>query len=83
MVPRLVPEILSLDAFCDAAAAAAGTGIGDSRSWMTFWPKIFGISDISKKKKRKSRPVSAGPAWLIIAEIFNEKNKCRMIFEDI
>ena len=34
MVPRLVPEILSLDAFCDGAAAGAGAGIGDSRSWM-------------------------------------------------
>ena len=31
MVPRLVPEISSLDAFCDGAGAA---GIGDSRSWM-------------------------------------------------
>ena len=29
MVPRLVPEISSLDAFCDGGAAA---GIGDSRS---------------------------------------------------
>ena len=28
MVPRLVPEISSLDAFCDGA----GAGIGDSRS---------------------------------------------------
>ena len=36
MVPRLVPEILELDAFCDGGAAAAGAaaGIGDSRSWM-------------------------------------------------
>ena len=35
MVPRLVPEISSLDAFCDGAAAgAAGAGIGDSRSWI-------------------------------------------------
>ena len=37
MVPRLVPEISSLDAFCDeaaAAAAAGAAGIGDSRSWM-------------------------------------------------
>ena len=35
MVPRLVPEISSLDAFCDGAGAAgAGAGIGDSRSWM-------------------------------------------------
>ena len=35
MVPRLVPEISSLDAFCDgggAAAAGAAAGIGDSRS---------------------------------------------------
>ena len=36
MVPRLVPEISSLDAFCDggaaAAAAAGGAGIWDSRS---------------------------------------------------
>ena len=31
MVPRLVPEISSLDAFCDRAAAV---GIGDSRSWI-------------------------------------------------
>ena len=29
MVPRLVPEISSLDAFCDG-----GAGIGDSRSLM-------------------------------------------------
>ena len=36
MEPRLVPEILSLDAFCDGAGGAggAGAGIGDSRSWM-------------------------------------------------
>ena len=37
MVPRLVPEISSLDAFCDGGAAAAGAaaaGIGDSRSWI-------------------------------------------------
>ena len=37
MVPRLVPEILELDAFCDGAAgvaAGAGAGIGDSRSWI-------------------------------------------------
>ena len=37
MVPRLVPEISSLDAFCDGAAggAGAGAGIGDSRSLIT------------------------------------------------
>ena len=33
MIPRLVPEISSLDAFCDTAAAVV-VGIGDSRSWM-------------------------------------------------
>ena len=45
MLPRLVPEILILDAFCDGAAgagtaAAAGAGIGDSRSWM-ICPRPF------------------------------------------
>ena len=34
MVPRLVPEILSLDAFCDTGAAVVVVGIGDSRSWI-------------------------------------------------
>ena len=35
MVPRLVPEISPLDAFCDGAAGAGGAaGIGDSRSWI-------------------------------------------------
>ena len=29
----MVPEISSLDAFCDGAAAG-GAGIGDSRSWI-------------------------------------------------
>ena len=33
MVPQLVPEISSLDAFCDTGAGAA-VGIGDSRSWI-------------------------------------------------
>ena len=44
MVPRLVPEISSLDAFCDGGAAAGGAGIGDSRSlieifslWILHW----------------------------------------------
>ena len=32
MIPRLVPEISSLDAFCDGAGAAGGAGIGDSRN---------------------------------------------------
>ena len=35
MLPRLVPEISPLDAFCDGGAAgAAAAGIGDSRSWI-------------------------------------------------
>ena len=35
MIPRLVPKILSLDAFCDGqAVAGAAVGIGDSRSWI-------------------------------------------------
>ena len=40
MVPRLVPEISSLDTFCDGAGGAggAGAGIGDSRSWITLTP---------------------------------------------
>ena len=50
MVPRLVPEISSLDAFCDGGAAAGGAaaGIGDSRSWMglreilpRFWLRLI------------------------------------------
>ena len=37
MIPRLVPEISPLDAFCDGRAGAAGAvGIGDSRSWMSY-----------------------------------------------
>ena len=35
MIPRLVPKISSLDAFCDGrAVAGAAVGIGDSRSWI-------------------------------------------------
>ena len=32
MLPRLVPEISPLDAFCDVGVGVVG--IGDSRSWM-------------------------------------------------
>ena len=38
MVPRLVPEISSLDAFCDTGAG--GAGIGDSRSWIWVNAKL-------------------------------------------
>ena len=36
MLPRLVPEILILYAFCDVVGVGVGVvgGIGDSRSWM-------------------------------------------------
>ena len=46
MVPRLVPEISSLDAFCDGAAAV---GIGDSRSWIYMYDIAFLVifSDLS------------------------------------
>ena len=39
MVPRLVPEISSLDAFCDGAGGGGGAaGIGDSRSLICNLP---------------------------------------------
>ena len=44
MIPRLVPEISPLDAFCDVVAAAAVVGIGDSMSWIIH-PLIFEQSD--------------------------------------
>ena len=36
MLPRLVPEISPLDAFCDVVGVVVvvGVGIGDSRSWV-------------------------------------------------
>ena len=34
MIPRLVPEISPLDAYCDVVVVVVG--IGDSRSWMGF-----------------------------------------------
>ena len=40
MIPRLVLEILPLDAFCDRVAAA-GVGIGDFWSWMIFYLNIL------------------------------------------
>ena len=38
MIPRLVPEILPLDAFCDVVVVA---GIGDSRSWIVHCSLFF------------------------------------------
>ena len=34
MIPRLVPEISPLDAFCDVVVAGVVVGIGGSRSWI-------------------------------------------------
>ena len=50
MVPRLVPEISSLDAFCDGAAGAGAgaAGIGDSRSWILV---------IREKKSKRNNAV--------------------------
>ena len=49
MVPRLVPGISSLDAFCDTAAAGAGAaGIGDSRSWIG-WCHLLQITSLDVK----------------------------------
>ena len=63
MVPRLVPEILSLDAFCDTAGAAVVVvvGIGDSRSWIHL--KIRNTNGIAVQNcfetlmEGRSRPV--------------------------
>ena len=43
MIPRLVPEILSLDAFCDVVVAGVVVvvGIGDSRSWIRGIKKMM------------------------------------------
>ena len=44
MIPRLVPEILPLDAFCDRVAVVAVAGVGDSRSWIKHtanWTQYF------------------------------------------
>ena len=48
MLPRLVPEISPLDAFCDGAAAGAGAAvIGDSRSWITGGGVGTGSEDLT------------------------------------
>ena len=42
-MPRLVPEISPLDAFCDVVVVvvAGVVGIGDSRSWMKqLWERL-------------------------------------------
>ena len=59
MVPGLVPEISSLDAFCDGAGAggagAGGAGIGDSRSWIQYmtFAIISRRGAIYQKKKKQ------------------------------
>ena len=40
MLPRLVPEISPLDAFCDTGAGGAA-GIGDSKSWINIWCAVL------------------------------------------
>ena len=52
ILPRLVPEILILDALCDAAAA--GAGIGDSRSFIVnVNVELFRNMDINRQKSQK------------------------------
>ena len=45
MVPRLVPEISPLDAFCDGrvVVVVVVVGIGDSRSWIHQFVIIISI----------------------------------------
>ena len=40
MLPCLVPEISSLDAFCDVVVGV-GAGIGDFRSWIAIFLQNF------------------------------------------
>ena len=42
MLPRLFPEILILDTFCDGGAGVAG--IGDSRSWIAGSQKYISVT---------------------------------------
>ena len=44
MIPRLIPEISPLDAFCDRVAVA---GIGDSRSWIMTM--LVGVKKVKTK----------------------------------
>ena len=56
MLPRLVPEISPLDAFCDVVVVVGVVGIGDSRSWMPSFlstkkhqtPRNFDLGALSK-----------------------------------
>ena len=45
MIPRLVPEISPLDAFCDVVGVGV-VGIGDSRSW------IGGLTHLGSERER-------------------------------
>ena len=57
MIPRLVPEISPLYAFCDVVVVGVEevvvVGIGDSRSWMGMSKSAlyFHIFRVLKKKK--------------------------------
>ena len=60
MEPRLVPEILSLDAFCDTGAVA---GIGDYRSWMFFFQNCV-LRRLSQGALWREDPVvDSGHVW--------------------
>ena len=52
MIPRLVPEISPLDAFCDIVVAGVVVGIGDSRSWICL------TLSTSQAPKNGSREIS-------------------------
>ena len=62
----MVPEILSLDAFCDGAAGGAAAGIGDSRSWISKWTKY---QDFETGPSVKF--VLAGPGLFWLCENFH------------
>ena len=66
MIPRLVPKILPLDAFCDRVA---GVGIGDSRSCISRGGCVFGIKEIAvfpgfNRTKAEGRVPEMMPSYL-------------------
>ena len=49
MLPRLVPEISPLDAFCDVGVGVGVVvGIGDSRSWMEVRGNVWACGFYTK-----------------------------------